>query len=72
MPGSASSTSTQVGVHEANTRLSKLLRNGRLAARLVPPPTSATRVFGADREQFEVPADFDAPLSDDVLDAFHS
>jgi len=84
MPGSASSTSTQVGVHEAKTRLSELLRivdaggtveilrNGRLAARLVPPRASATRVFGADRGQFEVPADFDAPLSDDVLEAFDS
>jgi len=69
-------------VHEAKTRLSELLRivdaggtvdilrNGRLAARLVPPPTAPTRTFGADHGRFEVPDDFDAPLGDDVLDLF--
>ena len=75
-------TGARVGVHEAKTRLSELLRivdaggtveilrNGRPAARLVPPPAAPTRTFGADRGRFEVPDDFDAPLDDDVVDLF--
>lgn len=73
---------TQVGVHEAKTRLSELLRivdaggtveilrNGRPAARLVPPHTAAARVFGADAGRFQVPDDFDAPLADDLIKLF--
>lgn len=73
-----------VGVHEAKTHLSRLLdavaageevlitRRGRPAARLVALPTRAPRAFGADRGRLVIPADFDAPLDDDVLDAFES
>lgn len=72
----------QVGVHEAKTTLSELLRrvsageevtitrSGEPIARLVPVQRQAPRVLGADRGVFEVPDDFDAPLPDDVLDAF--
>lgn len=68
-----------VGVHEAKTHLSKLLRRvalgeeftirngGRAVARLVPVETATRREFGRDRGLFEVPDDFDAPLSDDIL-----
>lgn len=71
-----------VGVHEAKTHLSKLLQRvalgeeitirngGRAVARLVPPPAGPRREFGRDRGRFEVPDDFNAPLPDDVLDAF--
>jgi prevent-host-death family protein len=73
---------TSVGMHEAKTTLSKLVRrvqagetieitsNGVPVARLVAPPTTGTRVFGIDRGAFVVPDDFDAPLDDDVVDAF--
>lgn len=72
-----------VGVHEAKTHLSRLLRrvalgeeivirNGeRPVARLVPveqPPRS----FGYDEGRFEVPDDFDAPLPDEVVRSFEA
>lgn len=71
-----------VGVHEAKTNLSKLLRrvalgeeitirNGRSAvARLVPIEPGARREFGRDRGLFEVPEDFDAPLPEELQRAF--
>jgi prevent-host-death family protein len=73
-----------VGVHEAKTHLSRLLRRvalgeeitirngGRAVARLVPVPTSPRREFGRDRGVFEVPEDFDAPLPDELLRAFEA
>jgi prevent-host-death family protein len=73
--------SAQVGVHEAKTQLSKLLRRaaageeiviargGHPVAKLVPI-APAPSGFGRDRGLFEVPADFDAPLSEDVLRDF--
>ena len=72
---------TVVGVHEAKTHLSQLLRrvaageeieihsNGRPVARLVPIPPGK-RQFGYDRGTFAVPEDFDAPLPPDVLAGF--
>jgi prevent-host-death family protein len=71
-----------VGVHEAKTHLSRLLdlvdageevtitRRGAVVARLVPPSRGAGRVLGAHEGQYVVPDDFDAPLDDDLLDAF--
>jgi len=73
---------TQVGVHEAKTQLSRLLR--RVAsgeeivitrgstpiARLVPIETHSPRTLGRDRGLFELPEDFDAPLPEEILDAF--
>jgi len=73
---------TTVGVHEAKTTLSDLLRraaageevvitrSGEPVARLVPVGSSGPRVFGADRGRFEVPDDFDAPLPAEVIAAF--
>jgi prevent-host-death family protein len=72
----------RVGVHEAKTRLSELLRlvdagqeieiarGAEPVARLVPVRAPRRRVLGTDVGRFVVPADFDAPLPDDVLDAF--
>lgn len=71
-----------VGVHEAKTHLSRLLedvaageevvitRRGEEVATLVPVRRSSARQFGTDRSQFVVPDDFDAPLPDELLDAF--
>lgn len=75
---------TSVGVHEAKTNLSELLRRvesgeevvicrgSTPVARLVAVGSAGRRRFGVDRGLFVVPDDFDAPLSDDVLDAFYS
>lgn len=72
----------EVGVHEAKTTLSALLRrvatgeeititsNGEPVAKLVPAPRRGRRTFGADEGLFEVPEDFDAPLPDDLQRSF--
>jgi prevent-host-death family protein len=74
----------QVGVHEAKTHLSRLLtrvaageevvitRSGRPVARLVPVERTGKRRLGMDRGRFVIPDDFNAPLPDDLLDAFES
>jgi prevent-host-death family protein len=71
-----------VGVHEAKTHLSELLddvaggqevlitRRGEPAALLVAIPTRSRRAFGIDRGRLAIREDFDAPLNDEVLDAF--
>ena len=72
-----------VNTHEAKTQLSRLLkrvvlgeqitiaRRGRAIARLVPiPQESSSRKFGMFEGKFTVPDDFDAPLPDEILDAF--
>ena len=72
-----------VNVHEAKTHLSRLLKrvqsgeeivlakNGHPIARLVPMPDARKRrVPGSARGQFTMSDDFDAPLPDDILDAF--
>lgn len=73
-----------VGVHEAKTNLSSLLRlvgsgeeviitrRGDVVARLVPPLVGPRPELGFDRGRVVVPDDFDAPLPDDVLRAFES
>jgi len=71
-----------VGVHEAKTNLSKLLRRvavgeeviirrgGEPIARIVPFAPIDHRVLGEDAGVYVVPGDFDAPLPDDLLDVF--
>ncbi len=77
------STAITVGVHEAKTRLSELLRlvesgqeveiarGGEPIARLLPIHPQNTRSLGIDRGVYTVPDDFDAPLPDEVLESFH-
>lgn len=73
----------EVNTHEAKTQLSRLLRRveageeivianrGKAVARLVPLGTAgARRKLGTMRGEFEVPEDFDAPLPEEILDAF--
>jgi prevent-host-death family protein len=74
----------EVGVHEAKTTLSDLLRrvsegeevvitrSGEPVARLVPVQRRAPRTLGRDAGLFEVPADFDEPLPEDVQRAFEA
>jgi prevent-host-death family protein len=71
-----------VGVHEAKTHFSTLLRRvasgeeivilngGKPVAKLVPIVTPRTRKLGLDRDKFHVPDNFDDPLPDDVLATF--
>ncbi len=73
-----------VGVHEAKTNLSELLRrvaageeititrSGQPVARIVPVRKSQQRTLGQDRGRFEVPDDFDEPLPPEVLAAFEA
>lgn len=75
----------QVNVHEAKTHLSRLLgrvaageeivlaRAGKPIARIVPyAEVERDRIPGLDAGLFEIPDDFDAPLPDELLDAFES
>ncbi len=74
-----------VNIHAAKTHLSRLVdqaaageeiviaRAGRPIARLVPlatPEFGSRRRLGVLAGQLCVPADFDAPLSEDVLASF--
>jgi prevent-host-death family protein len=71
-----------VGIHEAKTHLSRLVKDamagqnvvitsrGEELVRLEPVRRTVERRFGIDRGRFVVPDDFDAPLPDDLLEAF--
>ena len=73
----------KVTVHQAKTHLSRLLKRvaageevtimnrGVPVARLVPLVSKETkRKLGFFRGQMTIPDDFDAPLPDDILEAF--
>ena len=73
----------EINTHEAKTQLSRLLKRvalgeeitiasrGKPVARLVPVPAEESGVkFGTFRGKFAVPDDFDAPLPQEILDAF--
>jgi prevent-host-death family protein len=75
--------SITVNVHEARTHLSCLLkqalagedviimRSGRPLVKLTPIPSAPRpRTVGSGKGDFVVPDDFDAPLPDEILDAF--
>jgi prevent-host-death family protein len=73
----------RVGVHEAKTRLSELLRlvdsgqeieiarGSEPVAKLIPFHLRETRRLGTDRGLYSVPDDFDAPLPNEMLENFH-
>lgn len=77
------SAAIRVGVHEAKTRMSELLRlvdsgqeieiarGGEPVAKLVPFRSPEIRRLGIDHGVYAVPDDFDAPLPDDVLHGFY-
>ncbi len=73
----------KVNIYEAKTRLSQLVeaaaageeiviaKAGKPLARLVPlRESTAPRTPGCLAGRFQVSEDFDAPLPDDLLDAF--
>jgi prevent-host-death family protein len=73
----------EVNVHDAKTHLSRLLeqalsgeeviimRSGKRLVRLTPVDLAPVyRKLGSAKGDFVVPADFDEPLSDDVLAEF--
>ncbi|MBI4189880.1 MAG: type II toxin-antitoxin system Phd/YefM family antitoxin [Betaproteobacteria bacterium] len=72
-----------INIHQAKTQLSRLIERvnageeiviakaGRPVARLVPAAAStAPRMPGLMKGRIHVSKDFDAPLADDLLDAF--
>ncbi|MEO8491585.1 type II toxin-antitoxin system prevent-host-death family antitoxin [Pseudomonas sp.] len=71
-----------VPLGEAKNNLSKLVdeaaagkiitiaKHGRAMAQLVPVGKSNGRRIGAMKGKLDIPEDFDAPLPDDLLDAF--
>ncbi|MGY2365516.1 type II toxin-antitoxin system Phd/YefM family antitoxin [Pseudomonas azotoformans] len=73
---------TTVALGEAKNNLSKLVdeaaagkiitiaKHGRAMAQLVPVGKSKGRRIGAMKGKLVIPEDFDAPLPDDLLDAF--
>lgn len=73
---------TEVGVHEAKTHLSRLLRHveageevvilrgGKPVAKLVSVGQPSPRPLGLDEGKVWIAEDFDAPLPDEILDAF--
>ena len=73
---------TEVGVHEAKTHLSRLLRRvtageqivitsgGRPVARLVPVDRAGPRELGFDAGLITIPEDFDDPLPSEMLEDF--
>jgi prevent-host-death family protein len=75
---------TEVGVHEAKTHLSELLRrvmggeevvitrSGSPVAKLVPIAVGGKRNLGVDVGRFDVPRDFDAPLPEEVVATFET
>lgn len=72
-----------VGVHEAKTHLSRLLRRvamgeeilitrgGEPVAKLVPVPGPRESWLGMDSGLYKVPDDFNDPLPDELLDLFY-
>lgn len=73
----------EINIHEAKTHLSKILhrvmageeiiisKSGVPVARIVPIVQKVKkRVAGSARGKIRMESDFDAPLPDDVLDAF--
>jgi prevent-host-death family protein len=72
----------QVNIHEAKTNLSRLLalvnegeeviiaKSGKPIARLSKYSTTAKRQLGRDKGLYEIPGNFDDPLSEDVLKDF--
>lgn len=47
-----------------------IARHGRPVAKIVPLSKSKTLHFGGLKGTFDIPDDFDAPLSDDVVSLF--
>jgi prevent-host-death family protein len=72
-----------VGVHEAKTRLSELLRavvggqevdilrSGQPVAKIIPFAPRSARAMGIDEGRFTVPDDFNGPLPKEIEDAFY-
>ena len=81
-PKQGESHMTIMPLGEAKTNLSKLVdeaaagkvitiaKHGRAMAQLVPMGNSKGRRIGAMKGKLAIPENFDAPLPDEVLDAF--
>ena len=75
---------TTLNIHAAKTHFSRLIEEvaegeeiiiakaGKPVARLVPIEKPAKRTLGLLKGRLRVPDDFDAPLTDDIIDAFEA
>ena len=71
-------------IHDAKTNFSKLIafvlageeviiaKAGQPLVRMVPITQNKKFLFGTYKEKVSIPDDFDAPLPDDILNAFYS
>jgi prevent-host-death family protein len=71
-----------INIHEAKTRFSQLVeaasrgeeiiiaKAGKPTARLVPFVSKKVRKFGVLKGKIKISADFDAPLSEEILKEF--
>jgi hypothetical protein len=64
-----------VNIHAATTKPSRFVEAGwdgeeSIGAPLATPPSPQRRMLGRPSGQLSVAADFDAPLPDDIVDAF--
>ena len=73
----------QVNMHEAKTHFSKLIgkvqegeeiviaKAGKPVAKIIPIPARSQRFLGSAKGQITMADDFDAPLPDELLQAFY-
>jgi len=68
--GEAKNTLSKLVDEAAAGKIITIAKHGRAMAQLVPVGRSKGRRIGAMQDKLVIPDDFDAPLSDDLIEAF--
>ncbi|NMY08068.1 type II toxin-antitoxin system Phd/YefM family antitoxin [Pseudomonas veronii] len=68
--GEAKNTLSKLVDEAAAGKIITIAKHGRAMAQLVPVGKSKGRRIGAMQGKLVIPDDFDAPLSDDLIEAF--
>lgn len=68
--GEAKNNLSKLVDEAASGKIITIAKHGRAMAQLVPVGKTTGRRIGALKGQLDIPEDFDAPLPDDLLDAF--
>ena len=68
--GGAKNTLSKLVDEAAAGKIITIAKHGRAMAQLVPVGKSKGRRIGAMQGKLVIPDDFDAPLSDDLIEAF--
>lgn len=68
--GEAKNTLSKLVDEAAAGKIITIAKHGRAMAQLVPIGKSKGRRIGAMQGKLVIPDDFDAPLSDDLIEAF--